>query len=343
MPNLPKEAREQLRKYISKTSDDSINFFINLTGRYIDRRKKAELKKNAQAKVGKKMEDMMSEIYERGLDLKNKYQQKKSEAGSLKEEFYLITDTLFESSGMDVPKDVHAMDYIFQFLAELKDFRFNFRYLKKTHYMAYLQSIEKLIARLEREHKISEAQKVLHDFKSSRDFCPLLQATFQRIIKHYEFLARNFRRIRKKQLDKYLEIYTELSGVYEKFVSLIVVLILRSQTNNGQDYSSVRKRGLFRNLSYIDKSDWKLLGSGFNRNIRNALAHKTYNVDVVKEIVEFTDRDKTTTLAFHEIQKQTRELSALVLILPHVLISIFCAVGLTFKELLSSLPNRTKE
>jgi hypothetical protein len=341
--NLPKEIRKQLKDYVSKASDEAIDLVVNLSGRYIDRRKKEKVKKKAQVEVCREIEEVISRAYQIGLDIRDEYQQNKVEAYSLKEKFYLITDTLFKSLKTDVPENMHAIDYLFQICKELKDFRFNFRYLKKTNYTLYLQDLEKLMVELEREHKISESWRVLEDFKSSKDFYPLLQATFQRVIKYYEFLAQNFPKIKKKQLDKYLEIYEGLSAIYEKFASLIVVLLQLLQTKNGQKYEAVRKRGLFRNLSHIEKSGWKLFISGFNRNIRNATVHKTYKVDIVKEIVEFIDRDKTDVLTFKEVQKETRELSALVLILPHVFILVFCMAILSMKEMLDSFPKQERK
>ena len=68
--------------------------------------------------------------------------------------------------------------------------------------------------------------------------------------------------------------------------------------------------------------------------------HKTCTVEILKETVEFIDRNKTITLTFKEVQKETRELSALLLILPHLFISIFCLAVLSIREMLDSLPER---
>jgi hypothetical protein len=343
MSNLPKEIQEQLRKFVSEASDGAIDFVINLSGKYIDREKREKLKKDAELEISPQIEEVIAKVYQLERELRKKSQKKKLEACSLKERFYLVTDTFFGPLGINVPKNTHAMDYLFQICEELRNARFNFRYLKDTNYAMYLQSLKKLMHKLEKEHKINESWEALKDFKNSKDFHPLLQLSFQRIIKHYEFLEQDFSKIEKKQLDKYLEIYEELSGIYEKFVSLIVALIYLLQTNDDQKYQDARKRALSENIADVEKKGWKIFVSGFNKNVRNAIVHKTCKIDILKETVDFIDRDKTSVLTFREVQKETRELSALVLIMPHIFISVFCMASLSIKETLNNLPNKKGE
>ena len=341
MANIPKEIRKRLKSFISQTTDEALDLVVNLTGKYIDDKQRIKLKREFEREEGAKIEETITKAYRFGLQLKEEYEQKKLETGSLKEKFYLVTDTVFKSSMPEIPKNVHAMDYLFQVCEELlRDFRFNWRYLKDTKYTEYQQGLEKLMGELKKEHKIGKSWEVLNEFKNAEDFYLLLQATLQRVIKHYEFLRRNFPKIAKKQVDKYLEVYDELSGHYEKFISLIAALIRLSKINVDYRYETARKKGSSQNIRFIGKSNWKIFVSGYNRNIRNAIAHKTCKVDIIKETVEFIDRDKTATLTFKEVQKETRELSALLLILPHVFISIFCLSVLSIKEMLNSLPER---
>ncbi len=102
-------------------------------------------------------------------------------------------------------------------------------------------------------------------------------------------------------------------------------------------YETVRKKGLYHNIEYIKGTRWKTFTYGFDRKMRNAIAHKTFKVDIIKGRIEFIDRTRTITLPFMEVQKRTRELSALLLILPHLLISIYCFTVLYLKELLESI------
>lgn len=339
LSNLPAEIRKQLESFISQTTDEALDLVVNLTGKYIDEKQRLELKREFEREEGPRIEEAIAKAYHIGLELREEYEQKKLETDSLKEKFYFVTDTVFKSFMPEIPENVHAMDYLFQVCDELsRDFRFNWRYLKGTRYIEYQQGLEQLMGELAREHKISKSCEVLIEFKNSEDSYLLLQATLQRVIKHYEFLRRNFPKIAKKQVDKYLEVYEELSGHYEKFISLIVTLIGLLRMNTGYRYEAARKKGANRNIRFIEKSGWEIFVSGYNRNIRNAIAHKTCKVDIIKETVEFIDRNKTVTLTFKEVQKETRELSALLLILPHLLISLFCLAILSIREMLNCFP-----
>lgn len=339
MSDIPKEIRKQLKSFISQSTDEALDLVVNLTGKYIDKKQRIKVKRDFESGEGARIEETITKAYRLGLQLKEESEQKKLETASLKEKFYFVTDAIFKSAMPEIPKNVHAMDYLFQICEELlRDFRFNWGYLKNTKYAEYQQGLEKLMGKLTKEHKIGESWEVLNEFKNSEDFYLLLQATLQRVIKHYEFLRRNFPKIAKKQVDKYLEVYEELSGHYEKFVSLIAALIRLLRMNADYRYEAARKKGANRNIRFIENSGWEIFVSGYNGNIRNAIAHKTCKVDIIKETVKFIDRDRAFTLTFNEVQKETRELSALLLILPHVLMSIFCLAILSIRDMLENLP-----
>lgn len=242
MSALPAEIRKQVKSYISKTTDEALNLLVNLTGRYINEMKREKLKKEVELEVGAKIEQAIAKAYQIGLQLREEHQLKKLDTGSLREKFYFMTDAVFKSAMPEIPKNVHAMDYFFQVCEELPRVSFNWCYLKDTKYSAYLQGLEKLMGELKKEKKISESWEVLNEFGNSKDFYLLLQATLQRVIKHYEFLRRNFSKIEKRQIDKYLEIYEELSGHYEKFVSLIVALIRLLRMKADYKYETARKK-----------------------------------------------------------------------------------------------------
>lgn len=341
MSKIPEEIRKQLKSFISQTTDETLDLTINILGKYIDEKRRKNLKKKAEREVGTKIEKAMTEAFQIGVKLREEHQLNKLETVSLKEKFCLLTDTIMRPFLPDIPKDVHVIDYLFQACEELVDFRFDFPYLKETKYLEYVQSLERFVKKLKEEDKIGESWTVLNEFKDSKDAYTLLQTTFQRLIKYYKFLTQDFSVIKKKQLDKYLEIYDGLSGQYEKFISLVVVLIEILSTNTVPKYEDVRKRRLYENIRFTERRGWKIFVSGFNRNIRNAIAHKTYKVDIIKGTVDFYDVNKATTLTFEDVQKETRELSALLLVLPHMFVSIFCSMIMCMKEALDNLSTRS--
>lgn len=343
LPIFPKEIRKQVKSHISKMTDDSLDLVVNLTGKYVDKRKKRRLKKEAEIEIDAIIDKAISKTYEMSQELVEEHLQKEVKGGSQKEKFYLVTDTLFQTITHEIPKNVHALDYLFEVCEELlRDFRFDWNYLRNTEYAKHLQALRKLFTELKEEQKISKSWEILREFKDSRDFYPLLQATFHRLIKYYEFLGRDFSKIEKRQIDKYLEIYQELSGHYEKLISLIAALVGLLRGGAIFTYEAARNRSLYQNVRFVQKDGWEIFVSGFDRRMRNAIVHKTYKVDILKERVEFIDRSNTVTLIFKEVQKETRELGALLLILPHVLVSIFCLTILSIKEMLDDLPGHVR-
>jgi hypothetical protein len=309
-------------------------------GKPISEERRTELKREFELKELPKFENAIAKTYQIGLDLQKEHQQGKFEIGSLKDRFYLLTDTILKASVPGIPRNVHAMDHLFKFSEDLlKDFRLTWPYLKGTRYSEYLQALQNLLGELKRGNKIGKSWEILTEFRSSKDFLLLLQATLQRLFKYYHYLEEDFSPIEKKQVDKYMEIYAELAGHYEKFIALMATVIKLLETNANPKYEAARSGGLLQNMHYVENRNWGIFLHGFNRNIRNAIAHKTLSVNVVRQTVEFIDRKKVFTLSYSEIQKETRELSALLLILPHVLISTFCLSILSLKEMLDNLPD----
>ena len=100
---------------------------------------------------------------------------------------------------------------------------------------------------------------VFNDFKDSKDAYTLVQATLQRLIHHYKFLGKNIKVIRKKHVDEYLEIYDELSGHYEKFITLVVVLLELLLKNDTPKYEMMRKRRLYENMRFVEEHGGEVL------------------------------------------------------------------------------------
>ena len=288
MSSLPEEIRKQLKSFVSNTTDKSLDLIVNLTGKYIEENKRKKLKKKAEQEIGTKIVDAIASAYQMALKLQEEHQEKQLEAESLKEKLYLMTDTIGRPALTEVPKNVHVMDYLFQVCEEMEDARFDFPYLKDTRYFHYLRGLKRLFEKLNEKDKIgNKLWAIFDEFRYSRDAYTLVQATFQRLMKYYKFLGKDFQVIRKKEIDEYLRIYDELSGHYEKLIALVVVLLEILLTNTIPKYADVRKRRLHENMCFVEKHGWRIFTLGFNRNIRNAMAHKTCNVDLVKRNSRF--------------------------------------------------------
>ena len=340
MSSLPIEVREKIKSLVSETTDETFDLIVNLSGKYLSKKKMCDIKRKAELEVGKEIEESIAKAYQIGINLQNQYQNKELDAETAKESFYSVIDSIFKPLDSDIPDDIHALDYFFQFVEELhREFRFDMPYLSTTKYLEYLEALEELIVELKEEKKLGEVFSILSEFRNSNDIYIIVQVTLQKLINYHEFLQTDYSVIKKKHVDKYLEIYDELSGVYEKFLSLIRTLVHLRITGLKLQYEMVRKKGLHSNIKYIKKTRWRLFVLGFNSNMRNAIAHKTCKIDILKERIEYIDRARTMVLTFKETHEKTRELSALLLIFPHLFVSLFVSAISSMRESLQFIPN----
>ena len=76
----------------------------------------------------------------------------------------------------------------------------------------------------------------------------------------------------------------------------------------------MRKRGLASNLDIVKKSPYSIVADGFDKHIRNAIAHEQVIVHPENRLITFYDpRSKITTQeTYKAINHKTKELSALV-------------------------------
>jgi hypothetical protein len=331
--SLPPEWSKELRRFVSKTSEKAFDSATNIFGVYINKKLRVRMRKRAEHEL---MPTITNAI-QIAANMQEEIKSGRLEATSPKERFYFITDQM-RPFFKDVPKNVHVMDACFQAGEEIKDFRFEFSYLKNTKYENYIERLGKLLDQIAKANSLNLAYNFLFkDFKDTHDAYILLQATFQKLINHYEFLEKEPRHIKKGDVDKYLEIYEEMSGHFEKCVFLIVGLVTILLTGSAPRYYDLKKRRLHQSISFLEKHKYEAIVSGFNRFIRNAIAHKSYKVDLVNESVGFLDADKEFKMSFTDLQNATRELSANLLIMVHIFVLTFCLLMLQFKDLLDKL------
>ncbi len=161
MSSLPEEIREKIKRLVSETTDEAFDLIVNLSGKYVSKKKMGDIKREAELEVGQEIEKSIAKAYQIGINLENQYQNMKSDVETAKENIYSITDSVFKSLYSEIPGDIHALDYFFQFFEELdREFRFDMSYLSTTKYSEYLEALEELIVELKRE----KARRSIFDF-----------------------------------------------------------------------------------------------------------------------------------------------------------------------------------
>ena len=333
---FPSDIHNTIKGFISETTEKSLNLVVNISGVYLDKDKRKQFREQVKQEIAPEYEKFIMKNILLGQKIVKEIQRKKITGVYVKEIIYRFFDNMRYLSD-DIPEDVNVFDYLLSALKESKGVRFNLSYLENTKYDDYVVMIENLLERIDEEGNMGSAGQHIWNFIYTNDAYALVQSAFQRMPDYYLFLEREHKAIKKEQVNKYLEIYDDLAGHFEKLVYLVVGLVKTLREDSTPDYEQIKKRRLYHNLMFLNRSGYGDLISGFDRHIRNALAHKTYKIDLVNEIVIFYDVGYEIEKKFIEFQKDTRELSANLLVLPNLFILIFYLAISRFKEAIDKL------
>ena len=120
--------------------------------------------------------------------------------------------------------------------------------------------------------------------------------------------------------------------IYEKCISTVAGVI---KLINGENvtYESMRRRQLALNIRAVNGSKYAFLTTGFDKNIRNALAHKQFMFNPQKRNVTFYDPIArfAIDLVYKEINEKTKELCALFISIQRLPMQIWSDTFTKFK------------
>jgi hypothetical protein len=216
----------------------------------------------------------------------------------------------------DMPTDKTGIEYIAEFLDTRKPLP-DGSYLIETAYIKYTDAVSDIAYEIVSTNSWKEIQAYLDSVFNYHDDVmsggQMLMINFPLIHKE---LQKGRKYFTKKQAQNDIEIYDKLAGQFEKCIAVAAGII---NIINGQvaDYPRIRQRKLASNLDKVAKSKYSILTAGFEKIMRNALAHKTCFVNPLDRNVRFYDpiSNESLTLSYKEIHKKTKELSALVIVL----------------------------
>jgi hypothetical protein len=333
---LSSDVRNTIRQLISDTTEQSLDLVVNISGMYLDKNRRKQFMEKVKQEIAPEYEKFIKKNILLGQEVVKEIEGKKVSGTFVKEMIYRFFENMRPLID-DMPEDVPVFDFLISALKEVKDIRFEFSYLENTEYENHIVMIENFLERLVEEAKIGSVGRFIWNFVYTNDAYALIQAAFQTLPAHYLFLERVGQGIEKAQVNKYLEIYDYLAGHFEKLVYLLVGLVKTLEKNHVSEYLSIKRNRLSNNLEYLQKSGYSALVAGFDRHVRNALAHQTYKVDLINEVVIFYDVCFELEKSFRELQKATEELSANLLIMPNLFILTFYLALSQFKMFLDKL------
>jgi uncharacterized protein YejL (UPF0352 family) len=333
------DQKEELRQTIRKMIDASGDHAINVFGQ-ISLKEKLEVTKR---KIASDFSEALINSIEKSVEAVNRLKQV-ADSGELKElpvkeAFYRVTDILFGSFVEDTPEGMHVFDNMaasFSVVEELDQVRFEHPYLEDTNYVEYITATKELVRDLVEVGVMRIAYQFIWAFKDTDDMYILLQATFQQFLEYYEYLAKDVNVIEKEHVDMYLTIYRELGSHYEKLVAFIVCLLTIVETKEMPDYERVKAKRVNANTQTLKKKGYDLFVTGFDRHVRNALAHGNSISNILARNVTFINR-KRVTYSFEEVQRMVRELSAMLLVFPQLFLLHFTQYMAEVKNQIDSI------
>lgn len=162
------------------------------------------------------------------------------------------------------------------------------------------------------------ADKLLNEFWSSPDGAVVLRTPLTIVAKRCAYLSNARRELDRRLVERLIETYRELSGLYEKGIR-VVIGITEVLQRRKVDYMQLTKRPLALNINQVSAT-WPWLVKDFDIVIRNSIAHTTYVVHYGQQAITFSDNKTAVVVTFRDLFSRCRLLSSLVveLLLLHV-------------------------
>ena len=223
-----------------------------------------------------------------------------------------LVESGFKPYLKDIPPGKNVIDFIIDYFGLQKTLPPG-SYLLGTSYEKYVATVVELSKDFVASVPMNKRSEFLDSvFSSGQDLLSMGQSVITEFPKMNKYLSTKRKRFTKKQATKDIEYYDKLAGNYEKCISTVAGVI---RLINGQNvtYESMRRRQLAPNLRTVNESKYALLTKGFDKNIRNALAHKQFTFYTTKRKVNFYDPIARFSVDFtyKEINEKTKELYAL--------------------------------
>ncbi len=190
-------------------------------------------------------------------------------------------------------------------------------YFSRTNYRMVATDLDNLTSAVFAVNA-TRADKLLNEFWNSPDGAVVIRTPYTIVARRCVYLGNAKRKLDRRLVEKLVETYRELSGLYEKALRVAVGMMEVLQCRE-VDYAQLVKRPLASNVNQVSTT-FPWLAKDFDIAIRNSIAHTTYVVGYGSKTVTFTDSKASATVTFRDLFRRCRLLSSLVvgLLLVHV-------------------------
>ncbi len=262
----------------------------------------------------KKITDMMMPKYRKILDAFEQFQSVQS--GNLS--FIGILDCMLKSilsPEIEIPEDKTFIESYIELLKGVLEEPKDLEYIKQTSFTEYSNAMKRLVDDISQHGRLDKIDELYRDPAMLEDLQVLMQSTNDKLIPLTKELNKPVKKLTKKKVERFISIYGEMAGLYEKQIRIVVALIEIKDGVDKPDYNRISSNSLRNNVDKVKKrTEYSMLGE-FNVTIRNSIAHEATILDVLGRKVSFRDRKDTVELSYGDVLCVTRELSALVLVL----------------------------
>ena len=182
-------------------------------------------------------------------------------------------------------------------------------YFPRTNYRMAAADLDRLTSKAFATNALA-IDKLQNEFWGTLDAKVVMLATYNIMIRRCVYLGNAKRRLDRKAIERLIETYRELSGLYEKPIRQVVgtMVILEGKEVS---YSDITKRPLASNVKQIAKT-YPWLTKDYDIVIRNSIAHFNYVVSYNSNNVDFVDNRTSVTVTFRDLFTRCRLLSSLV-------------------------------
>ncbi len=228
---------------------------------------------------------------------------------------YTMSNEYIRAISQDISDDETGIDHAIRKLGQNLEFPDDKRgFFNQTSYDQYKEAISKLVHEVCSIIDENQLKDFFNDVDSSgEDIIASGQMLVATLKPEYKFLARERKRHTSQMAERCLGMYEKLSGVYEKGIAIVVGLV-QFVDGTAVDYSQIRRRSLKTNIDILERTEYAILANGFDRLMRNAIAHTSYWTISRTRVIRFSELSGSSTweISYKDILNKTRELVALI-------------------------------
>jgi hypothetical protein len=297
-----RQAKTQVRRFVDRTVPIQIGIISEIFGKSTKKRDIDRLRTSSHKKIEQWFNSFASTF---GSDWSGA-----SEA-EIRERISRFLDRYFRLLGK-APRRTHALVRYRKEFERILTLRGRSQFTLSWN--RYSKVSGWLIRQLFKTKTADEAREFFVSYVKTEDAFVLAQLYAQKVLPNHTWLEGiQARSINQRDIHRLLELYRVYSGVFER-VARILVVLNHIRKNQPSDYESLRRKSL--GAIALEIQNERRLGtllSGFNRHVRNSIAHSTYRLSLSRRRITFRDRGLRIEMTWDRFKTETFKLSTLIL------------------------------